>query len=201
MLTFKCFRKPLETYYPISPTTVTSQQVNTTTDNVERFSRGCNSVPDLRTPRTPQAQKSETTRVLPNRAAKILPSVEVQPRLSGHVEIVDLEGSSPVICGSDRNGSPETEYTSHTRASTQLSTVFPELALQHGNNGFVSDHALKIPTNAPQMSISRGRSQSQGTAIISSSARVTTPLPATFTPIKNEPHFNGTVSSTPTHRT
>jgi len=175
--------------------------VNVTTSNVERFSRGSITFPDLRTLPEPQPQRTKTIRVLPNRAVKILPSVEEQPRPSGHLEIVDLEGSSPVVCGSDRNGSRETEHTSQTRASTEFITVFPDLALQQGNNGFVSNEALKIPTNTPEMSLPRGRSQFYGTTIINSSARIPTPLPATFTPIKNESRSIRTVSSTPTRRT
>jgi hypothetical protein len=200
MLMFDCFRKLLKTYHPIDPAIATSLEVNVTTSNAERFSRGSTTFPDLRTLPEPQPQKTETIRVLPNRAAKILPSVEEQPRPSGHLEIVDLEGSSPVVWGSDRNGSWETEHTSQTRASTKFSTVFPDLAPQQGNNGFVSDQALKIPTNTPEMSIPRGRSQSHGTTIINSSARITTPLAVTFTPIKNEPRSLRTVSSTPTRR-
>ena len=202
MLMFNCFRKLLKTYHPIDPAIATPLKVNVTTSNAERFSRGSITFPDLRTLPKPQPQKTETIRVLPNRAVKILPSVEEQSRPSEHLEIVDLEASSPVVCGSDRNGSREIDHTSQTRASTEFSTVFPDLALQQGNNGFVSDEAaLKIPTNTPEMSIPRGRSQSYGTTIINSSARITTPLPATFTPIKNESRSFRTVSSTPTRRT
>jgi len=68
MLMFNCFRKLLKTYHPIDPAIATPLKVNVTTSNAERFSRGSITFPDLRTLPKPQPQKTETIRVLPNRA-------------------------------------------------------------------------------------------------------------------------------------
>lgn len=79
-----------------------SQGASNETGNSERSTHQSITFPDLEALPKPQSPASNTRRVLPNRAKKILPSVENPPRPRGLSEIVDLEGSSPIACSSDR---------------------------------------------------------------------------------------------------